>query len=264
MNIFLKRIIIVLVIIALIVATHYLGWLKPAENLLVKSLSFFQEKTHAASRSLKSFKEGWLIKRDLLKENGDLKDQLKNYQLDQSKLKSLAEENLLLKKELKFTESSGYKFISAKIITGVSDPLSQSVVINRGKKDGVVAGLAVVAEQGILVGKVFEAEDGYAKVTLLTDNKSKVAATVQNLTQTIGLVEGQFGLGLQMTNIPQNEDVKEGDLIVTSGLEGQIPKNLLIARVENVRQVKSEIFKTAILSLIISLNNLSDVLVIIP
>ena len=57
MNIFLKRIIIVLVIIALIIATHYLGWLKPAENLLVKSLSFFQEKTRAASLSLKSFKD---------------------------------------------------------------------------------------------------------------------------------------------------------------------------------------------------------------
>lgn len=264
MNNFLKLTIIALIIVTLIIGTHYLGWLKPVENVLVKSLAFIQQKFYSFSLYLKSFKDAWLTKRNLLKENGELKEQLKDYQLDQSRLKSLEEENELLKKELNFVREKGYKFLSAKIITGVSDPLSQSVVINRGKKDGVVKGLAVVADNGILVGKIFAVEDNYAKVLLLTDNKSKVAATVQNLTQTVGLVEGQFGLGLEMTNIPQDQEVKEGDLIVTSGLEGQIPKNLLIAKVESVHPIKSEIFKTAILSPIIPLNRLSDVLVIIP
>ena len=104
----------------------------------------------------------------------------------------------------------------------------------------------------------------YSKVLLLTDNKSKVAATIQNSEKTTGLIEGQFGLSLAMTNIPQDQEVKVGDLIVTSGLEGKIPKDLLIAKVENINQVESEIFKTALLSPIISFDNLSYVLVVVP
>jgi rod shape-determining protein MreC len=91
-----------------------------------------------------------------------------------------------------------------------------------------------------------------------------VAATIQNTDHTAGLVEGQFGLSFSMTNIPQDEPIKIGDLVVTSGLEGQIPKNLLIAKIERVDKIESEIFKTAILTPIVSLDNLSDVLVIIP
>jgi len=53
-------------------------------------------------------------------------------------------------------------------------------------------------------------------------------------------------------------------LVVTSGLEGKIPKNLLIAKVESVEAVESEIFKTAILRPIIPLSTLSDVVIIIP
>ena len=67
-----------------------------------------------------------------------------------------------------------------------------------------------------------------------------------------------------MTNIPQNQEISSGDLVVTSGLEGKIPKNLLIAKVESVEAVESEIFKTAILRPIIPLSTLSDVVIIIP
>lgn len=260
----LKKIITALVIIALLLGLHYLGWLKPAENVVVRVFSPVQTKIHDFSLGIKSFSGNWLNKRNLLSENEDLREKLKNSQVDQAQLNSLNSENELLKKELEFIEEKPVKYAAAKIITGISDPLSQSVIINRGSKDGVIKGLAVVADKGILVGKVYEVQDNFSKVLLLTDNQSKVAVTIQNLDQTIGLVEGQFGLSFAMTNIPQNQAVVEGDLVVTSGLEGNIPKNLLIAQVESVNQVESEIFKTAILKPIIPLNNLSYVLVIIP
>ncbi len=99
---------------------------------------------------------------------------------------------------------------------------------------------------------------------LLKDSKSRVAVTIQNLDHTVGLVEGQYGLSFSMTNIPQNQDIREGDLVVTSGLEGKIPKNLLVAKVASIKSIESEIFKTAILTPILNFDNLSNVLVIIP
>ncbi len=243
---------------------HYLGWLKPVEGVMATILMPAQSGFYGLSRGVGGFYEDWLTKRNLLGENEYLKKQLVVQIIDASKLKSLEEENQLLKKEMNFVEENKFKYVAAKIVSGVSDPLSQSVIINRGKKDGIIKGLAVIAENGIFIGKVIEVQDGYSKVMLISDNKSRVAATVQNLDHTVGLIEGQYGLSFSMTNIPQNQDIKEGDLVVTSGLEGQIPKNLLIAKVDRVVLVESEIFKTAMLSPIVPLNSLSDVVVIVP
>lgn len=243
---------------------HYAGWLAPVEGVLVAVFSPIQKIVYDAYGGGQNFYSSWLKKRDLLAENGALQSQLAALAIDTAKLKALEEENSLLKKEMNFVDENKFKYVAAKIITGVSDPLSQSVIINRGRKDGLEKGLAVIADNGILVGKVGEVQDDYSKVILLSDNKSQVAATIQNLDHTVGLVEGQYGLSFSMTNIPQNQEIKDGDLVVTSGLEGKIPKNLLIAKVESVQAVESEIFKTAILQPIISLDSLSDVAVIIP
>lgn len=242
---------------------HFAGWLAPVEGLLVTIFSPVQRSVYSVYNGGQNIYSSWVKKRDLIAENEKLQSQLVSLAIDTAKLKALEEENELLKKEMNFVEENKFKFVAAKIISGVSDPLSQSVIINRGRKDGIEIGLAVVADSGIMVGKVVEAKDDYSKVLLLSDNKSRVAATIQNLDHTVGLVEGQYGLSFSMTNIPQNQEIKDGDLIVTSGLEGKIPKNLLIAKVESVRSVESEIFKTAILKPIISLNSLSDIAVII-
>lgn len=263
-----KRIIklaaVALVLILFLTALHYVGWLNPAESLLVRILGPVQSVFYSASQGTRSFYGSWVKRRDLLAENNQLKRQLEQYQIDQSKIISLEQENQLLKKELNFIEEQQLTAVSAKIITGVSDPFSRSVVINRGAKDGLVRGLAVVSDSGILIGKIHEVNDYFSKVLLLTDNNSKVAATIQNTDQTAGLVEGQFGLSFSMTNIPQDQEISDGDLVVTSGLEGNIPRNLLIASVESINQVENEIFKTAVLSPIISFDNLSYILVLTP
>lgn len=259
-----KNSLIGLTTIFIVVFFHYLGWLKPVEGLVVNILMPVQSGFYNLSKGASGFYNDWLTKKNLLGENEYLKAQLVAQAIESSKLKGLEEENALLKKELNFFEQNKYKYVAAKIVSGVSDPLSQSVIINRGSKDGIYKGLAVIAADGIFIGKVIEAGDDYAKVLLISDNKSRVAATVQNIDHTVGLIEGQYGLSFSMTNIPQNQEIKEGDSIVTSGLEGQIPKNLLIAKVDRVIIVESEIFKTAILSPIIPLNSLSDVAVIVP
>lgn len=251
-----------LVIAALLL--HYLGWLRPVENIFFKVTSPIQRGVYHSAGSLGNFYYSWLTKRDLLAENATLRQQLENSNIDRSLINSLTAENESLKQELNFVENNKIKTITAKIITGTSDQVSRSVVISAGSQNGIVKGLAVVAEGGVIVGKVSEVYPDFSKVVLLTDNASRLAATVQNGDRTAGLVEGQFGLGLAMTNIPQNQAIVAGDLIVTSGLEGLIPKNLLIARVDSVHQVESDIFKTATLQPIVSFDNLSYVLVLIP
>jgi len=259
-----KSSVIGLTAIFLAVFFHYIGWLRPIESLVVIAFSPVQQLAGSIYGGGAGIYDFWLKKRDLVKENRSLQAELAAAAIDASKFKALEEENALLKKEINFIDENNFKFVAAKIISGVSDPLSQSVIINRGRRDGLEKGLAVIADSGIMIGKISEVEDDFSKVVLLSDNKSRVAATIQNLDHTVGLVEGQYGLSFSMTNIPQNQEIKDGDLVVTSGLEGKIPKNLLIAKVAGVRSVESEIFKTAILKPIILLDGLSYVLAVIP
>lgn len=253
-----------LIVIIILLALHYIGWLKPVENIFFRTISPVQRVFYTSSLSVKGFYDNWLARRDLLAENKKLQSELESNLIDVAEFNLLKSENELLKQELKFVQSSSAIFVSAKIITGVSDPLSKSVVIDRGSNDGVTEGLAVLAGEGVIIGKIIEVYPDFSKVLLLTDNKSILAATVQNIDQTAGLVEGQFGLSLMMTNIPQDQEINEGDLVVTSGLEGSIPQGLLVAKVESINIVESEIFKTAILQPLVSFNSLSYVLVVIP
>lgn len=250
--------------IFLLVIFHYINLFNPIEGYIIKLLSPIQEKTYSMVLGAKEFKTNWINKRDLIEENKALEQKLKELKVDRSKVNSLESENKLLKDELRFIKESQLNTVTAKIITGVSDSLSKSVVINHGSDSGIEKGMAVISGDGIMIGKIYEVYSDHSKVLLLTDNKSRVAATIQNLDKTTGLVEGQFGLSFSMTNIPQDQEIKEGDLIVSSGLEGKIPKDLLIAQVDSINQVESEIFKTALLSPIVSLDNLSYVLVIVP
>ena len=264
MNNFFKLVIFGLIVIFLLTIFHYTNLFNPIEGWVMKFLSPAQEKVYSLVIGIKKFNTQWVAKRDLIAENTDLQNKLQELRVDKSKVNSLESENNLLKEELKFTRESKLNMVTAKIVTGVSDSLSKSVIINKGSNSKIEKGMAVVSGDGVMIGKIYDVYNDYSKVLLLTDNKSRVAATIQNLDKTTGLVEGQFGLSFSMTNIPQDQEIKEGDLIVTSGLEGKIPKDLLIARVESVNQVESEIFKTALLSPIVSLDNLSYVLVIVP
>lgn len=264
MNNFFKLVIFGLIVIFLLVMFHYVSLLNPVENLVMRLLSPVQEKVYFLVIGLKEFNNKWVAKRDLLSENENLQQKLEELRVDKSKVNSLESENRLLKEELKFTKESKLNTVAAKIVTGVSDSLSKSIIINRGSNSKIEKGMAVISNNGVMIGKIYDVYGDYSKVLLLTDNKSRVAATIQNLDKTTGLIEGQFGLSFSMTNIPQDQEINEGDLIVTSGLEGKIPKDLLIAQVEGVNRVESEIFKIALLSPIVSLDNLSYVLVVIP
>ncbi|MBP6942570.1 MAG: rod shape-determining protein MreC [Candidatus Buchananbacteria bacterium] len=260
----LRSLIITAAVIVVILITHYFGWLRPVENLMVRVLSPVETRLSGVRLGWQHWTGTWFSRRDLTADVASLQQQLEQAHVDQSELSRLRSENELLRTELGFAQSQPNKYVASEIMTGISDPLSQTLVINRGTADGVATGLAVVTEKGVLIGKVVEANSNYSKVLLLTDVTSRIAATIQNQARTAGLVEGQYGLSIAMTNIPQDQEIKPGDLVVTSGLEGQIPRNLPIAKIESVTQIESQIFKTAVLSPVASFANLSHVLVLVP
>jgi rod shape-determining protein MreC len=124
------------------------------------------------------------------------------------------------------------------------NPYLRYVTINVGAQQGAEVGMSVVSGGAGLVGRISEVGPRTAKVRLLTDPDSAVAAILQT-TRGTGLLVGQPDGSLQLNFIPQEEEVRVGDVVLTSGLGGLMPKALVIGQVTAVQQKEYETFQTA-------------------
>jgi rod shape-determining protein MreC len=146
-------------------------------------------------------------------------------------------------------------------ITGVdASGLFRTATLNKGENDGVVKGMAVVAQAGV-VGKVVATSPNAARVLLLEDPSSGVDALVQR-SRARGIVEGSSTGGCQLKYVKHREDLRVGDLVVTSGLDGIFPKGLVVGRIVRLAREEGGLFQTAELEPAIDFNKLEEVLVV--
>lgn len=216
---------IVIISVALIIGLQALGWLQPVEDGLRAALA--RPARLAYQLSARPDADG------------------APRALEESRLKLLEQANQELRAQLNFLQTRAYRTIGADVIGKSTDPLRQTRWINRGAADGVAAGQPVVVHDGVLAGKVIAVEDKQSLVQLLTDHQSRVAATVTNREQSLGIIEGGYGLSIRMNFIPQNETVPVGEMVITSGLEPKIPRGLVIGVIETVEKEAYQPFQQA-------------------
>lgn len=176
--------------------------------------------------------------------------------------KLLEEENVELKKQLNFVQHSASKTLTASVVGRNADSIEKTVIINAGQNQGLKVGLPVTVGEGVLIGRITKVEDELSVVRLLSDNQSKILATLLNKNRSLGVVEAGFGSSVHMGFIPRNEVVMIGDQIVTSGQEVEIPKGLLIGKVVSIENEAYQPFQQATLEPAANLEKLIDVTVI--
>ena len=121
----------------------------------------------------------------------------------------------------------------------------------------------VFFENGFLLGRIINVEKNTAIIRLITDNRSKFTASIINQNKTQGLVEGEHGLSIKMKMIPQDENVQVGDIVITSGAEKNIPRGLIIGKVESIQKELYEPFQSANLRSLADLNKVNIVTVLL-
>ncbi len=120
----------------------------------------------------------------------------------------------------------------AEILYAARDPFSRRIIVDKGSQHGIAAGQAVVDETGVL-GQVTRAYPLQSEVTLVTDkNQAVPVKIVRNGLRTV--LFGASGGQLELRFLAANTDVRDGDLLVTSGLDGVYPPGLPVARVVRV------------------------------
>jgi len=153
------------------------------------------------------------------------------------------------------------RYQAAAVIGRDPSPFLHYIIINLGSNEGILRGMPVVTDQG-LIGRVDAVIADAARVQLITDPSSSINVRLQNAKTEASLVGSVTGdVTLQL--IPQDINVQSGDLVLTSGLGGGYPPDLIIGQVVNVRSRDFDLFQQATVQPVVDFNRLEIVLVIV-
>ena len=252
-----------LAVIILLIFLHYLGALRLVEDLFLTSLSGVQSQSYTFLTKLKYSFVNYQEAQNLKKENLQLKDQVSDLLYENSQLNVYKLENEKLRGILNFFQGKNFNYAAASVI-GRDLSKANTLIINKGRQDGIEAGYPAVVDDGVIIGKVSDVKDDLATILLITDNFSQLAVSTISSNKTTGLAKGEFGLSLQVELIPQDLDLKEGDLIITSGLENNIPRGLILGKVNRIVSHENELFKSATLNPLVDLSEITVLSIVIP
>ncbi len=260
--------IVFLVVLGLLVFLHGVGILRPLENFLLFSIKPISGQLYNQGTSFSfSYKEQ-REKEELIGKINELTKEVERLTVANSNWQEIDKENKKLRQLLNFSNSNQLQTILAQIIakeslSDVNDE-ERDIILNKGEKDGLRPGLAVISEEGAIVGKIIETKRSTAKACLVTSRGCRLAATIQNQAQTIGLTEGDLGLTVKMNYIPQSETVSLDNIVITSGLGENIPQGLVIGKITVVNSESNEVWQSATIEPLVNFNNLTLVSVVLP
>lgn len=208
-----------------------------------------------------NFSEVKLENEQLKQKNVELANELIEYE-------SLKDEVERLREALNFTESrNNYNYVGVNIIGYSGSSLSDGYIIDKGSNDGIAKNMVVVSYKG-LVGKVTKVSSNFAVVQSILNENIAVAVMDQQTRDATGVLQGLSDKkDTNMTvvyNLPIDSDVKEGDIIITSGLGKIYPKEIPVGTVVSVQEDNVKVMKSAVVEPFVNFNKLEELFVVIP
>ena len=215
------------------------GWLDTARYGLQAAIYPLQLAVNSPSAAWRWLKESFATRESLQKEVDTLRDQLREQQLITMRQAALQQENTQLRNLNGILPEVIEKRLVGEVISVEVSALRQRLLINRGGRSGVYKSQPVVTGEGV-IGQVFRTGPYSSEIILITDAEHALPVTVlRSGVRTIALGTGT-STALDLPYVPQNYDVKVGDLLVTSGLGQVFPYGLPVGRVTKVTRDPAE------------------------
>ncbi|HSR19568.1 MAG TPA: rod shape-determining protein MreC [Anaerolineales bacterium] len=237
------------------------GYFRSASGVVTGGLVGVQDWFATRTQAIQDFLAAPADLITLRTRNAELEAQVSQLQAQVIDLQQRANETAILAALVDFSRSSpesSYK--AASVIGRDPSPFLHYVIINRGSNDGIQHGMPVVTNEG-LAGRIDAVIADAARVQLITDPRSSVNTHLRNAdidAVLVGSVTGEISLEL----ISQDAAVEPGDIILTSGLGGGFPPDLIVGQVVNVRKLPAELFQEATIQPAVDFTRLQIVLVI--
>lgn len=258
----LKFTIIVVLLIVFFTALNLNFIRKEVKNFFYLISSPIQKTLWTAGSKVSGFFETITEMKELKKENEELK--LKNQQLltENISLRELKKENKFLRDALTLKPQEEFKLEMAEVIG--KDISQDSILINKGSRDGISKDMPAITQAKILIGRVSKVYKNFSKVALISNKNSSFDAKIyyENSPPVYGVVKGQGELRLLLELIPKEKNIKEGDLVITAGLGGIYPKDLLIGKIKKVQKSDIKPFQKAEIKPTLNLSQLENLFII--
>lgn len=222
----------------------------------------FAEVQRVSSAVIDGVQNGWTGYLDLRRvraENAGLRQTLQSLEVRLQEEHAQAQRTDSLRQLLELRERSGLDTTAAEIIAGAASPEFRTMTIDKGTSDGLAANMAVISPAGV-VGRIILPSASAAKVQLLIDGNAAAGALIER-TRVQGVVVGVGDGSLRMEYVPSTADVKLGDLVVTSGIDGIYPKGFVIGTIDAVERGRGSYHEIAITPAV-DVTRLEEVLVV--
>ncbi len=222
--------------------------------------SNIQSVYHSLTSSVYDTTDTYLNLIQIKKNNRKLKTENQLIKSRLTLMKEIELENKRLKAILKFKETRSFQFIVAQVIG--RDPISeyQLITINRGQNHGLKKKMIVTNENGV-IGYIFRVLPRVSQVILLTDPHAVIPAVIQR-SRVYGLVEGSNTQNCKLKYLKRRDDVKKGDIIVTSGLLNLSLAGLPIGTVTNIKKQKYDLTQEVTVTPFINSSRLEEVFIV--
>ncbi|MGE5176677.1 MAG: rod shape-determining protein MreC [Hyphomicrobiales bacterium] len=197
-------------------------------------------------------------------ENERLRAHLARLRIESDQARADHLENERLRDLLGLKERHPYELIAARVVGRSLDRLGGSLTLDKGDRDGIRKDLAVLTPEG-LVGRVERTHGHAARVLTLLNRDCAVAVRVQR-SRVDGVLRWEYGDRpiLNLLYVSSQEDVKPGDLIVTSGLGGIFPEGIRVGRVDRVGLEDTGLMKEIVVTPAVDFRSIEEVLVYAP
>lgn len=236
---------------------HYLDLMRQVLAIVTEPL---QQLAHAPARGL-MHAAGYFQSVDrLYEENQHLQRQRLEGAPQLLRLKQLEVENARLRRLLAMRERQPASGQVAQVLYSARDPFSQRLIVDKGQQDSIVAGLPVVDDAGV-IGQVTRVYPFVSEVTLITSKDQALPVQVVRS----GMRSLLFGLGdgrLELRFIAANVDVEEGDILVTSGLDGIYLPGFPVARVDKIERDSAYSFASVVCTPLAGVENFGEVMIL--
>ncbi len=236
----------------------------PQERLLIQvwivsALEPFQSATHSSVKGVGGVWESFRELRDAREDNRQLRKELEEAQTSLQRLEAEVNELEVLRAQLGFKKLVPFQTIAAQVIASSPGAGNRAVFLSKGAKDGVQTDMAVISREGV-VGKVLYSYRRTSQVLILTDRRSGAGCLIEG-SRTQGVLKG-YGRNLcRMEYVMNEQTVRVGDRVVTSGQDQIYPKGLFLGMVVEVKDGNS--YKEILVKPSAKLDRLESLLVIV-
>jgi rod shape-determining protein MreC len=223
------------------------------------SFSEVQRATMSFIDGVRGMWSGYVALQQVQQENAALKQELQTLQIRLQQERAEAQRTDNLRQLLELRERAQLDTTAAEVIAGAASPDFRTVTIDKGTSHGVGGDMAVISPAGV-VGRVVLPSARASQVQLLIDLNAAAGVLIER-TRVQGVVVGVTNGMLNMKYVPGTADVKTGDLVVTSGIDGIYPKGFVIGTIDHVDRGAGE-YHEIVVRPAVDFSRLEEVLIV--